>query len=122
MSDAQKTYQPYRTGAQVGDPGRRQVGEAVGREETFVQLHLFEGDVGGRVDPDAWIPQPLELVVDTERDQVGVVVGRDAGTGRITLRPPEGGRVWHPATYRRADAMDRLRARVIQRNREGRRW
>ncbi|MBC2875528.1 hypothetical protein H7K43_10720 [Streptomyces sp. TYQ1024] len=78
--------------------------------------------MGGRVDPDAWIPQPLELVVDTERDQVGVVVGRDAGTGRITLRPPEGGRVWHPATYRRADAMDRLRARVIQRNREGRRW
>ncbi|WP_223771646.1 hypothetical protein [Streptomyces huiliensis] len=90
------------------------------REGPFTQLCLFGGILEEEV--DAWVPQPLELVVDTERDQVGVVVGRDAGTGRITLRPPEGGRVWHPAKCRRANAMDRLRARVIQQNREGRRW
>ncbi|MGI5341133.1 hypothetical protein ACQEVS_28905 [Streptomyces sp. CA-181903] len=157
MSDPRRTHQPYRADAQVRDPGRRRVGEAMGDEETFIQLCLFERTLDGGVDavaphlpfPDevhcagerqqgdapvegpegraedavgAWVPQPLELVVDTERDQVGVVVGRDAGTGRITLRPPEGGRVWHPVKCRRANAMDRLRARVIQQNREGRRW
>ncbi|WP_240152027.1 hypothetical protein [Streptomyces mobaraensis] len=122
MSDGRKAHQSYRMGAQVRDPGGRRAGEATDREEPFMQLRLFEGCLDGSVDPDAWAPEPLELVVDTERDQVGVVVGRDAGTGRITLRPPEGGRVWHPSKCRRANAMDRLRARVIQQNREGRRW
>ncbi|MBC2873622.1 MULTISPECIES: hypothetical protein [Streptomyces] len=68
-----------------------------------------------------WIPQLLELVLDTDRDELGVVVGWDCDTRRPTLRPVAGGRTWRPARYRRADAMDRLRARVIRQNREGRR-
>ncbi|UBI35888.1 MULTISPECIES: hypothetical protein [Streptomyces] len=68
-----------------------------------------------------WIPQPLELILDTEHDQLGVAVGWDYDTRQLTLRPPEGGRVWHPTAYRRANSTDRLRARVIKLNQEGRR-
>ncbi|MGK5638348.1 hypothetical protein ACSNOK_08545 [Streptomyces sp. URMC 126] len=68
-----------------------------------------------------WIPQPLELILDTERDRFGIAVGWDHDTERLTLRPLEGGRTWHPTHYRRATRTDRLRARVIELNREGRR-
>ncbi|MBC2879623.1 MULTISPECIES: hypothetical protein [Streptomyces] len=70
---------------------------------------------------DDWIPQPLELILDTELDRFGVVVGWDQDTRRITLRPPEGGRAWRSTRYRRATATDKLRARVSELNREGRR-
>ncbi|MBZ4318541.1 hypothetical protein [Streptomyces huiliensis] len=71
---------------------------------------------------DDWVPQPLELILDTELDRFGVVVGWDQATRQITLRPLGGGRTWRPACYRRATATDRLRARVSELNREGRRW
>ncbi|EMF00559.1 hypothetical protein J7W19_11285 [Streptomyces mobaraensis NBRC 13819 = DSM 40847] len=70
---------------------------------------------------DDWIPQPLELILDTELDRFGVVVGWDQDTRQITLRPLGGGRTWRPTRYRRATTTDKLRARVSELNREGRR-
>ncbi|MBZ4321604.1 hypothetical protein JNW98_19945 [Streptomyces sp. SCA2-4] len=64
-------------------------------------------------------PLPGDLVLDTATDRLGTVVSADGAT--VTLRPLCGGAdQWETAEYRPADRTDRLRARVIMLNREGR--
>ncbi|MBH1935767.1 hypothetical protein I5Q34_16060 [Streptomyces sp. AV19] len=69
-----------------------------------------------------WVPNPGDLVTDTSSGRIGKVVAWDGSLGRVTLRPLVGGELWHTAEYRPANNNDRLRARVVVLNREGRGW
>ncbi|MFJ8495013.1 hypothetical protein ACIRBZ_42780 [Streptomyces sp. NPDC094038] len=61
-------------------------------------------------------PSAGTLVIDTERDQLGYVMGREGPY--VQLRPVAGGREWDadPAHVRRATDEERLRA-VAERTR-----
>jgi hypothetical protein len=69
-------------------------------------------------DGGPYAPSLGTLVVDTDRDRVGVVTGWDGR--QVTLRPPVGGQEWQVSAFRPADANDELRARVAEANAAGR--
>ncbi|MEU5429007.1 hypothetical protein AB0H73_25920 [Streptomyces olivoreticuli] len=66
-----------------------------------------------------WALGPGELITDTASDRVGRVVGWNGE--EVAIAPLDGGEPWHTTTYRRANDIERLRARVALLNRE-RRW
>ncbi|MFF7726054.1 hypothetical protein [Streptomyces sp. NPDC008001] len=61
-------------------------------------------------------PLPLSYAVDTRTNRLGQVV--DLRTGRVQLRPPEGGVEWDcpPEHTRPASEAEALRARVARLN------
>ncbi|MGW1074940.1 hypothetical protein [Streptomyces sp. NPDC002537] len=67
------------------------------------------------------VPDLRVLVVDVRQDRVGEVMASTGG--RLSLRPPSGGREWEafPCDVRPMTASDELRARVIEVNDRSRR-
>ncbi|MFE0042409.1 hypothetical protein [Streptomyces albireticuli] len=67
------------------------------------------------------VPNVGVLVVDVRRDRVGEVMASTGG--RLSLRPPSGGREWEafPCDVRPMTASDELRAKVTEANDRSRR-
>ncbi|MBF6050538.1 hypothetical protein AF335_16100 [Streptomyces eurocidicus] len=70
---------------------------------------------------DGRVPNVGALVVDLRRDRVGEVMASTGG--RLSLRPPSGGREWEafPCDVRSMTASDELRAKVTEANDRSRR-
>jgi hypothetical protein len=76
---------------------------------------MSEGELPGT---PAYAPTLGTLAVDTERDELGTVMGWDGEL--LTLRALVSGTEWQTRYFRLADANDELRARVAEANAAGR--
>ncbi|MDT3395611.1 hypothetical protein RKE29_02915 [Streptomyces sp. B1866] len=75
---------------------------------------------GERLRP-AFVPDPGELVTDTQHDRVGYASAWDNRTLTLTLKAPTGDELWDTTEFRRPTVGEVLSARVARENRD-RRW